>query len=293
MRLGPRLFRRLPGDSGAGCAVRATWLIFCALTALPAVLLAQLAPSAPPKAAPTPDPEPLTRDFGEAQVIALGKQIYDQDQRSDVAANLARANGVNFAGENVRGWVIVRDRAAERIRFVREENGALVNAFEIAFVAGATPQFRRLAGEPLGPAEEGQFRARMRAMSGVTMACSKLYSFIVLDHPQMDAFLIYAIAKPTEPGAIVVGGHYRFVVSRDGREGISAERLFRSCLTMSESAPGFDKREGIAVTHLASLRPLESHVYLSLFNQTPVYVSAPDGIIWKVDGLRIDAVGKR
>jgi hypothetical protein len=160
-------------------------------------------------------------------------------------------------------------------------------------VAGATPQFKRLAGEPLNAAEEGQFRARMRAMTGVTMVCSKMYSFIILDHPQMDAFLIYAIAKPTEPGSIVVGGHYRFVVSRDGREGISAERLFRSCLTMSENAPGFNKREGIAVTNLSSLRPLESHVYLSLFNQTPVYVAAPDGIIWKVDGVQIEAVGRR
>jgi len=273
--------------------VRSKWWIAGALLALPLSLRAQLAPPPPAKAAPTPEQEPLTRDFGEAQVISLGKQIYDQDQRSDVATNLARANGVNFAAENVRGWIVVRDRAAERIRYVRDENGALVGAFEISFVAGATPQFKRLAGEPLNAAEEGQFRARMRAMTGVTMACSRLYSFVVFDHPQMDAFLIYAIAKPTEPGSIVIGGHYRFVVSRDGREGISAERLFRSCLTISENSPGFDKREGIAVTHAASLRPLESHVYLSLFYQTPVFVAAPDGIIWKVDGLRVEAAGRR
>ncbi len=273
--------------------MRSKWWIALALLALPVALRAQVAPPPPAKAAPTPDPEPLARDFSEAQVLALGRQIYDQVQRSDVATNLARANGVNFAAENVRGWIVVRDRAAERIRFVREDNGALVGAFEISFVAGATPQFKRLAGEPLSAAEEGQFRARIRAMTGVTMVCSNLYSFVILDHPQMNAFLIYAIARPTEPGSIVIGGHYRFVVSRDGREGISAERLFRSCLTMSENAPGFDKREGVAITHVASLRPLETHVYLNLFHQMPVYVSAPDGIIWKVDGLRIEAVGKR
>jgi len=270
-------------------AVKSNWLAICVLLVSPLALRAQIAPPA----TPTPEPEPLTRDFSEAQVVALGKQIYDQDQHSDVAVSLARANGVNFAAEQVRGSIVLRDRSAERIRFVREEKGALVNAFEIAFVAGAPPQFKRLAGESLTPAEEGQFRARMRAMTGVTMVCSKVYGFVILDHPQMDAFLIYAIAKPTEPGSIVVGGHYRFVVSRDGKTGISAERLFRSCLNMSANAPGFDKREGIAVTNLSSLRPLESHVYLSLFNQTPILVAAPDGIIWKVDGLRIDAIGRR
>jgi hypothetical protein len=273
--------------------VKSNWLVFFACLILPMTLSAQVAPPAQGQAAPTPDPEPLARDFSEAQVIALGKQIYEQDQRVDVATNLARANGVDFAAEKVRGWVVVRDKTAERIRFVREENGALVNAFETAFVAGAPPQFRRLAGEALGPAEMGQFRARMRAMSGVFLPCSKLYAFLVFDHPQMDAFLIYAIAKPTEPGAIVVGGHYRFAVSRDGDRGLTAERLFRTCVTLSANAPDMDKSKGILITHLASMRPTETQVYLSLFNQMPVIVHTPDGIVWKVDGLRIDPVGKR
>jgi hypothetical protein len=260
---------------------------------LPMALRAQGPPPAQAPASPTPDPEPLARDFGQAQVAALGKQIFDLDQRSDVASNMARANGVNFATEQVRGWIVVRDHTGERIRYVREQNGALVNAFEVFFVAGATPQFKRLAPDPLTPAEMGQFRARLRAISGVTIPCSKLYSFLVFDHPQVDAFLIYAIAKPTEAGAVMVGGHYRFVVSRDGSQGISAERLFRSCVTISTNSPEFDRRSGIGVSNQASLRPLETHVYLSLLNQTPVIVSAPDGIVWKVDGVSIDAVGRR
>jgi hypothetical protein len=273
--------------------VKSNWPVFWASLFLPFTLWAQVAPPAQGQAAPTPDPEPLARDFTEAQVIALGKQIYDQDQRADVATNLARANGVNFAAENVRGWIVVRDRAAERIRFVREQNGGLVNAFETAFVAGATPQFKRLAGDALTPAEEGQFRARMRAMSGVFLPCSKFYGFVILDHPQMDAFLIYAIAKPTEAGAVVIGGHYRFAVSRDGNRGLTAERLFRTCVTLPANAPGTDKSQGVLVTHQASMRPTEAHVYLSLLNQMPLLVNTPDGVVWKVDGLRIDPVGKR
>ena len=273
--------------------MRIPWLALAASFVLPLTLSAQQAPPTQPSAAPTPDPEPLARDFSEAQVISLGKQIYDQDQRSDIAAHLARANGVDFQAEQIRGWIVVRDRSAERIRFVREDKGTIVNAFEIAFVAGATPQFKRLPPDPLTPAEEGQLRARFTAMRGVTVPCSKLYTFVILDHPQMDAFLIYAIAKPAEQGAIMVGGHYRFVISRDGQKVLSAERLFRTCLTMSENAPGFDKTGGVAVNHVASLRPLETHVYLSLLHQMPVTVATPDGIIWKIDGLRVDAVGRR
>ena len=243
--------------------------------------------------APPAETEPLAQDFPEALVPFLGKQIYEQDQRVNVATEMARARGIDFAKEQVRGWIVVRDRAAERIRFVREENGAIANAFEVAFVAGAAPQFQRLAGERLTAAEEGQFRARLRAMSGVVQPCSTLYGFAIFDHPQVDAFLIYAIAKPTEPGSVVFGGHYRFVVSRDGNRGISAERLYRTCVTLPASAAAGKQNEGIVITHLASRRPLESHVYLSFLNRLPIYVDTADGVRWKVDGLRVEAVGKK
>jgi hypothetical protein len=168
-----------------------------------------------------------------------------------------------------------------------------VNAFEFAFVAGAPAQFKRLLADPLTPAELGQFRARLRAMKGITASCSRVYSFVTLDFPQRDAWLIYALAKPTEPGAVVVGGHYRFVLSRDGNQVFSTERLFRSCVTIPADPSGRSQGDGVLVTNLASLRPLETHVYLSLLNQMPLVINAPDGIVWKVDGLRIDAVGKR
>ena len=257
----------------------------------PAFVLAQVVPA--PAAKPAGSIEPLARDFSDALVVSLGKQIYEQDQRATVATDVARANRVDFKAEQIRGWIVVRDAAAERIRFVREDNGVFGGAFEVAFVAGAAPKFQRLGGERLTQEQDGQFRARLRAATGVAEPCSRQYAFIVLDHPLMDAFLIYALAKPTEPGSIVIGGHYRFVVSRDGNRGISAERMYRTCVTLPANASAGQPSEGVAITHLASMRPLETHVFLSLFNHIPIFVSTIDGTKWKVDGLSVEAVGKR
>ncbi len=268
------------------------------LAALLSLFLPLCAPGqlTPPLAAP-PQPraeiEPLAHDFPEALVPGIGKQIYEQDQRVSVATEMARGQGVDFAKEQVRGWIVVRDRAAERIRFIREENGAARNAFEVAFVAGAVPKFQRLGGESPTAAEEGQLRARLRALSGIVQPCSRQYGLVILDHPQLDAFLIYAVAQPTEPGSVVVGGHYRFVVSRDGNRGISADRLYRNCLTLPANRDPGQQNEGVVITHLASQRPLETHVYLSLLNRMPFYVGTLDGNTWKVDGLGISAVARK
>ena len=62
---------------------------------------------------------------------------------------------------------------------------------------------------------------------------------------------------------------------------------------MSETSPDFDRRSGIAINNVASLRPLETQVYLGLLYQMPITVVEPDGIVWKIDGLRIDAIGRR
>ncbi len=271
--------------------MKSRWLAPLLSLVLPLGLAGQV--TSPPASQPGPpaETEPLAQDFPETVVPSLGKQIYEQDQRVNMATEMARAKGVDFAKEQIRGWIVVRDRAAERIRFLREENGGVVNAFEVAFVAGAVPQFNRLGGERLTEAEEGQFRARLRAISGIVQQCSSLYGFAILDHPKIDAFLIYAVAKPTEPGSVVVGGHYRFVVSRDGQRGLSAERLYRNCLTLPANSSAGKQTEGIAITNLASRRPLETHVYLSLLHRLPLFVGTVDGTKWVVDGLRVDPVG--
>ena len=283
-------FLRPTGQLGASLRVKSRWLVPLLLLILPLGLAGQLAPPPASRPGPPAEIEPLAQDFPEALVPSLGKQIYEQDQRVNTATEMARARGIDFAKEQVRGWIVVRDRAAERVRFMREENGGVVNAFEVAFVAGAVPQFQRLGGERLTEAEEGQFRARLRAISGIVQQCSALYGFAILDHPQIDAFLIYAVAKPTEPGSVVVGGHYRFVVSRDGQRGISAERLYRNCLTLPANASAGKQTEGVAITNLASERPLETHVYLSLLHRLPLFVATADGTRWTVDGLRVDPV---
>lgn len=140
--------------------------------------------------------------------------------------------------------------------------------------------------EPLPP----RYRvAQETAMAALPRIDRTSYHFAVLDDPEGNGFLVYALAYRKDPNDIVVGVHYRVSVAADGRRVRSADALSRSTLVLKKDAgiPKGATPAGLWLTSLVSRAPLETHVYLSLLHHAPLSVATADHSIWRVENGRI------
>jgi hypothetical protein len=110
------------------------------------------------------------------------------------------------------------------------------------------------------------------------------YNFEVLDDPDGEGFLVYALAATKDPNEVVAGGHSRITVSKDGTKVESVDRLSRSLLVLPKSGPGgASKAKALTMTHVVSPTPVETHVFLSLQHKMPFYVATGEKEVWKVE----------
>jgi hypothetical protein len=99
---------------------------------------------------------------------------------------------------------------------------------------------------------------------------------------------VWLLAPSVSADAVPLGGHYRFMVSQDGRTLRRTDALSASCLLMDRRPPEKDGATTMMfVTHIVSPEPVETHVFLSLLYRTPIAVGTGDKKIWMVDGGKI------
>ena len=120
------------------------------------------------------------------------------------------------------------------------------------------------------------------------------YNFEVLDDPDGDGFLVYALAATRTNDEILTGGHYRVTVSADG---LKAERVdLLSQLIRQEKHNGDKQTVAVSATQLSSNVPVETWLYSSHLYEMPMYVGCKDGSIWAIVNGRIvrsDAKGPK
>ena len=100
---------------------------------------------------------------------------------------------------------------------------------------------------------------------------------VILPNTDGGGFLVYVLATTTVPNVMVLGGHYRFTVTPDGRKIVQADELSRTCLTL-DLKPS-DKH--VVVTHHVSNAPIETHVFLGLLHKMDIgVVIAASETLW-------------
>lgn len=233
------------------------------------------------------------RKFDKATIERLGVAIYEQDIRAAAATDLVLAKKIDAKAEGLRGWVVEGYADAMLVRFVRERNGVLESLYDVTFKGRNEPTIVAPNDPKLTESQLAQFRARSVAAKNIKRPASRSYNIVILPDPEADDYLVYALAATTEPNAVMVGGHYRFTVSKDGEKLLRSDELFVSHMVLStkpEGLPPGAKLEGLAMNTLISDLPLETHVYLSLLHHMPFSVGAANGTIWSVDKGKISAL---
>ncbi|MGZ9099963.1 MAG: hypothetical protein ACXW3O_09690 [Brevundimonas sp.] len=250
-------------------------------TAVPTLVAAQTAESGP-------EPVPI-EEWSLEKVSAMGKAIYRQDVAAWVSTDALIAH---LAGSQppsgMAGWIVVDEGEGQRVRYLRDDGGALRAAFDVMVREGRAGPVE-VVDVVLSDVEKGQFRARQTALQNVgRLRCGPRPNTVVLDDPDSDGWLVWLLAATADANIVPMGGHYRFRISADGSTVLRRDMLSNSCLNMPREQPGADNQPvGLGVTQIVSSGPVETHVFLSLQNRIPIYVMAGEDRLFEVAGAEI------
>lgn len=235
----------------------------------------------------------LARRFDAAETVRIGRALYEQDRRAAIAAEVL-ADNFDAAAEGLVGFITVGAPPRMTVRFVRRTDHGHEAAIDAVFEDLLLPSLERAADPRLGPDELAQIEARLVVGGDASTRCDGRYNTVVLPDPDGSGLLVYALAATTEADRVMVGGHVRYSVSADGRRIERAEPLSTSCAVAKradlELAARTGGSEGLALRTTLSDLPLESHVFLSLIHDLPLFVVGRDLRLWRVDaaGLHLE-----
>lgn len=222
--------------------------------------------------------------------LERGRLLFEIDRAAWVTTDDLRERLRDPGLGGVRGWTVEREGTGYRVIFyagegdarvaiyrARVENNRVVTAQVLP--EGARPPLtsvqRRLA-DARSLLERVQIRACAR--SGINVAVIPPAT----DDSPMD---VYLLTPQTETGSFPAGGHNRVTVSPTGD--ILSQRAFtNSCLALSAPPQGEGRPVGVVVTHLLDPIPTEIHVFLAIWIDLPIIVSAGDRV-WEVTGEAI------
>lgn len=240
------------------------------------------------------DDMPAIRDFDLATIETLGRAMYEQDQFARKAADVVFAE----RSEDVRrvGWIAGSVDGKPRIRFIRQGTSGLEALYDVVFAIGQRGALSDPADRALSADEIAQYEARLLAIAGAAKKCSPSYDTVALKDPAGGGWLVWALAATGDPDAILVGGHFRFTISADGKTVQRRDEMMKSCLRFSRDAmvvrgDGFGGyTAGLLVRHLVALKPVETQVFSNLTYDIPVIVGTMDGLVWRIDGGTISNI---
>jgi hypothetical protein len=232
--------------------------------------------------------EPI-RELSLGVIEELGREIYRRDMAASAATDVMLAQRLELDDYPLRGWVVTEEASGLLVTFIGEYDGEYRAVFDVRPGERGTRQFALAEQRALSSEEAAQFGARTAAQGEIGEPCSERYNSVVLRDPESDGWIVYWLAATTQPGTMVIGGHYRVMVSANGEEVLAADRLSVSCMAIEQPPQGAETAAAV-VTHLVSSTPVETHVFASLLHGKPIYVLTDDDTVWAVEGERIRQV---
>ena len=153
------------------------------------------------------------------------------------------------------------------------------------------PNFSRSTTPELTAFQQSQLTAREAARPYLKNPCAGRYDSATLPDPEGKGILVYALALSDDPKEVMIGGHYRFSMSTDGKTMNHADELSTSCVSATlEHLRSTNGQQGVAVRANLSDTPLETHVLLSLKEKLPLFVVTRDLKMWKVENGKMTVI---
>jgi len=241
-----------------------------------------------------PPPEDLRSAIEQSQ--SIGMALYQNDRVSAIGTDVMLANVRAPKERGIAGYLTFRQC---------DENGRALDSWEVTFFSAgdpshalcrvrvptrpaAAPEFATLdPPTPTSDDTQRMIRARRTALAAIGPIVQPQNPVILPGQAiGKDGILVYLLAGSTRNDVAVFGKHHRVLVSSDGETAVSVEPLSKTVLEVPLGSPPGAAVGLPYVTHLVTAWPLETHVFVSLLHQTPIYVGTSRGN-WVVDGATI------
>jgi hypothetical protein len=231
--------------------------------------------------------------------IDYGRSIYAQDHASAIGTDVLFANLPRDEKEAWRGGYLTVREAEEgeppkerpywTVVFYTKSAEPLIKYRIRVPVDGVTkPSFERVVPpEPPTRPMALLIRAREAAIQAAGPFDQSINPVVLpgMGFGDRDDLLVELLAGTTKPNTIVLGKHFRVLVSSDGARVKSVTPLSKGALEMStrsELVPKGAQVTGLYVTQIVTDYPVETHVFASMLSRMPLYVLTSRGT-WLVD----------
>ncbi len=199
----------------------------------------------------------------------LGYEIYLRDIAASRGTD-ATVAAVDLRERGAVGWLTVPHENGFKVRFLDSSERSVV---DVSVDPHSTLRPLVVAHDPpdeISPREVSMWRARQLAANQPFRACSDRYNTVVLaeDDASESNWVVYLLAATVDPTQIMLGGHHKFRVNSAGTQILSHIPLTRSCLSTRYQ----ESLASIAVSHVISSKPIETHVYLNHLHGIPIVV---------------------
>ena len=230
--------------------------------------------------------EDAIRSFPLPTIVALGVQLYQQDKVASDGFDYLFSSRPEAQKVQLRGWITEYTPENRRVYFIQgpdEQHPSL--AYTLTLLTDGSAKVAERRGDPLPDFVAKRYAARQAAIASIPkFAPGRNYNFEVLDDPEnKGGYIVYGLACSSDPDEVVVGGHYRVTVSELGKVK-RVDALSKSFLVLNKRAhdPKAPAPDGLFMSHSLSATPVETHVYLSILHQLPLFVSTSEHEVWKV-----------
>ncbi len=222
----------------------------------------------------------------QAKIVAMGREIYRQDRAAWLATDALLAAHARSELSDIRGWIVVPASTGDVVRFLAADDAGVRARWDVPVDSEGAGPVREVSESALPPEDLARWTARQTAIANADpVRCGPALNSVVARDPDGPGWLVWLLTATTQDGVIPIGGHQRLRISADGRILISRERLSAACLNLTRP-DGADGATIPFVTHIVSDGPVETHVFLSIQNQTVIFVGTKDKL-FAVEGDHI------
>ena len=234
------------------------------------------------------------REFDVRTLERLGNELSHRDGIAARATDFVLKEYPLARSLKMRGWITELRKDGGFVYFVLETPAGPSLAYIVTFQEGSKPKGQDVRGQPLPPNIAVRYKARETARAALRGRLFDLnYNLEILNDPDGDGFLVYALGATAKPGEVVLAGHLRVSVSPDGTKAKRIDALSQTMFVSSKKNSGLPKgyhSVALYFNQIVSNKPVETFIYTSNLAQKNIYVSTPDGNLWVVEKgrMRID-----
>jgi hypothetical protein len=222
---------------------------------------------------------------------ALGFEIYKNDWLAWNATDFLLEKQILQNDKHVQGWIVDTSTNPAAVHFMGIIDNQPKVLHSVYFDEHKKMSYQKNSATK--GYHQQMFRARQLAAQNIVLKCSERYNTVII--PAQDGWLVYVLAATTKSNVLMIGGHSKIRINREGTTVLSAEKTYSSCMELDskKELPKGAKSVGMFVSDSQNLLPSETTVFISLEQKIPLFVKTTTNATgWEVNKGKIRKLEK-